>query len=559
MPFPTFEPSTPALLRSLQERFAAHELIVYEGQRLTYGEAAAQSALLARGLLASGISKGSRIGLLMPNSPDFVVAWLAAARIGAVIIPINTFYKQKELAFVLQHADIQVLLTVDNLLSNDYLERLESCIPELSGLAHSADLPTPLYSTAFPCLRQIYVWGHASRTWSVSQQALLDTAARLDEEYLAAAERCVCPADPLTIIYSSGSTADPKGAVHTQGSVIRHAHNLNHWRDIQTGDRIFSPMPFFWVGGLVFTLHCAMHKGCTLICEAAFNPETTLRLLEAERVTVVTGWSHYGTAMVEHPTYGQRDLSSVRGGNIYPLLPPGARPADPELRSNALGMTETCGPHTIDRMDSDLPESLRGSFGHAAEGVAHKIVDPATGERLPTGVEGEICIRGYNVIQGLYKVERENCFDTEGFYHSGDSGYFNEDGVLFFKARLGDLIKTGGANVAPREVELAIDEQPEVQCSYVVGLPHPDRGQQVAAAIIRNDGEVLDAATLRERLRQQLAAYKVPVTFFFCAQEDIPFTDSGKVDKRRLTQYLLTRKPSIQNPSTQDSSGLDTL
>lgn len=553
MPFPDFEPCTPAFIRSLQERFATLDLIVYEGQRLTYGEAAAQSALLARGMLASGISKGSRIGLLMPNSPDFVIAWLAAARIGAVIIPINTFYKPKELAFVLRHADIQVLLTVDKLLNNDYLERLESCIPQLAGLAQRGDLPTSLFSPAFPCLRQIYVWGAASRPWSVSQQRLFAAAAALDENFLAAAERCVCPADPLTIVYSSGSTADPKGAVHTHGSVIRHAYNLNDRRDIQTGDRIFSPMPFFWVGGLVFTLHCAMHKGCTLICEAAFNPESTLRLLEEERVTLVTGWPHYGSAMVEHPTYAERDLSSIRGGNIYPLLPPGARPADPELRSNALGMTETCGPHTIDRMDHDLPEALRGSFGRAAEGVAHKIVDPASGERLPAGSEGEICIRGYNVIQGLYKVEREDCFDAEGFYHSGDSGYFNEDGVLFFKARLGDLIKTGGANVAPREVELAIDEQPEVHCAYVVGLPHPDRGQQVAAAIVLNDGAALDASTLRERLRQQLAAYKVPVKVFFCAQEDIPFTDSGKVDKRRLAEYLTTRQLL-----TEDASGPDT-
>lgn len=552
MPFPEFEPCTPEFIRSLQERFATLDLIVYEGQRLTYGEATAQSALLARGMLASGISKGSRIGLLMPNSPDFVVAWLAAARIGAVIIPINTFYKPRELAFVLRHADIQVLLTVDKLLNNDYLERLEICIPQLAGLSHHGDLPTPLFSTAFPCLRQIYIWGDDSRPWSVSQQRLFAAAAALDENFLAAAERCVYPADPLTVVYSSGSTADPKGAVHTQGSVIRHAYNLNDRRDIQTGDRIFSPMPFFWVGGLVFTLHCAMHKGCTLICEAAFNPEETLRLLEAERATLVTGWAHYGTAMVEHPTYPERDLSSIRGGNIYPLLPPDVRPADPELRSNALGMTETCGPHTIDRMDRDLPEALRGSFGRAAEGVAHKIVDPASGQRLPAGTEGEICIRGYNVMQGLYKVEREDCFDAEGFYHSGDSGYFNEDGVLFFKARLGDLIKTGGANVAPREVELAIDEQPEVHCSYVVGLPHPDRGQQVAAAIIRHDGAVLDAATLRERLRGQLAAYKVPVKFFFCAQADIPFTDSGKVDKRRLTQYLLTRQLL-----TQDSPGPD--
>jgi acyl-CoA synthetase (AMP-forming)/AMP-acid ligase II len=538
MPFPDFEPCTPVFLQSLQERYSSSDLIVYESRRLSYGAAVSESARLARGMLASGISKGSRVGLLMPNSPDFVVAWLAAARIGAIIIPINTFYKPKELAFVLHHADIQVLLTADTLLNNNYLERLETCVPQLHEVTHSTDTYVPLFLPEFPFLRQVYVWGESSRPWSNSHQQLLDAADAIDENYLKAVEKCVCPADPLTIIYSSGSTADPKGAIHTQGSVIRHSYNLNHWRDIQTGDRIFSPMPFFWVGGLVFTLYCAMHKGCSLICEAVFNPEKTLQLIESERATLVTGWPHYGTALANHPTRAERDLSSIRGGNIYPLLPASARPADPELRSNALGMTETCGPHSIDRMDVDLPEPMRGSFGRALEGVEHKVIDPDSGECLPLGTDGEVCIRGYNVMQGLYKVEREDCFDEDGFYRSGDSGHLNNEGFLFFKARLGDLIKTAGANVAPREVEIVIDEQPEVQCSYVVGLPHPDRGQEVAAAIILNTGQTLDASTLRQRLKRDLSSYKVPGKLFFCAKDDIPFTDSGKVDKRRLIAYL---------------------
>jgi acyl-CoA synthetase (AMP-forming)/AMP-acid ligase II len=540
MPFPDFEPSTPVFLRSLVERYASRDLIVYEGRRLTYAGAAEQSTRLARGMLASGISKGSRIGLLMPNSPDFVVAWLAAARIGAIIVPINTFYRPRELAFVLHHADIQVLLTADKLLHNDYLERLETAIAQLREISHCGD--ANLFLRECPFLRRIYVWGESRRPWSCAAQRLWDAAEAVDDNYLRAVENCVCPADLATIVYSSGSTADPKGAMHTQGSVIGHAFNLNARRDIRDGDRIYSPMPFFWVGGLVFTLHCAMHLGCTLICEKVFNPEETLRLLEAERATLVTGWPHYGTALVNHPSFAQRDLSSIRGGNIYPLLPPGVCPADPELRSNSLGMTETCGPHCIDRMDVELPEHMRGSFGRALDGVEVRIVDPdsgvRSGVRLPVGVDGEVCVRGYNVMQGLYKVAREDCFDVDGFYRTGDSGHLNEDGVLFFKARLGDLIKTGGANVAPREVEIVIDEQPEVQSSYVVGLPHPDRGQELAAAVILHAGQSLDAATLRARLKQELSAYKVPGKLFFCARDEIPFTDSGKVDKRRLVAAL---------------------
>ncbi|MFT4519850.1 MAG: acyl-CoA synthetase (AMP-forming)/AMP-acid ligase II [Halioglobus sp.] len=535
MPFPDFEPSTPAFIRSLEERYATNDLIVYEGLRLTYGEAAQQSAQMARGMLAAGFSKGTRVGLLMPNSPDFVVAWLAAARIGAVIIPINTFYKPRELAFVLHHADIEVLLTADKLLSNDYLERLEVCAPQLT---EKSETDTRLLLTQFPYLRQVYVWGESSRRWAHSGESLLERSTEIPEPHLQAIEECVVPADVLMIIYSSGSTADPKGAIHTQGSVIKHAYNLNHWRDLQEADRIFSPMPFFWVGGLVFTLYCAMHKGCCLISEAVFEPEKTLQLIESERATLVTGWPHYGAALADHSSFKERDLSTIRAGNIYALLPQASQPTDPELRSNALGMTETCGPHCIDHMDLDLPEAMRGSFGRAIEGVQHKIIDPDSTEASAAGADGELCVRGYNVMQGLYKVEREDCFGEDGFYRTGDAGYLNEDGFLFFKARLGDLIKTGGANVTPREVEIVIDEQAEVQCSYVVGLPHPDRGQVVAAAVILNAGSSLDAPALTERLKQELSAYKVPANIFFCDKGDIPFTDSGKIDKRRLTDYL---------------------
>jgi acyl-CoA synthetase (AMP-forming)/AMP-acid ligase II len=204
-------------------------------------------------------------------------------------------------------------------------------------------------------------------------------------------------------------------------------------------------------------------------------------------------------------------------------------------------MTETCGPHTIDRMDVDLPESLRGSFGHSAPEVEHKIVDPETGERLGPGQEGEICVRGYNVMQGLYKVEREDSFDADGFYHTGDAGSFDEDGVLFFTARLGDMIKTAGANVSPREVEVVMDSFPEVQASFVVGVPDPVRGQNVAAALVLDSGRELSAEQARERLRKELSAYKVPRHFFFYAKQDLPFTDSGKIERRKLGALLSER------------------
>jgi acyl-CoA synthetase (AMP-forming)/AMP-acid ligase II len=369
----------------------------------------------------------------------------------------------------------------------------------------------------------------------------LAASSSVTAELLAAVEAEVSPADPAIVIYSSGSTADPKGAIHGHGPLIRHPANLNTFRDLTADDRVYSPMPFFWVGGLVFALLSSMERGAFLICEERFEPGATLALLERERATIVSGWPHYSKAMTEHPSFAERDLSSIRSGNLYEVLPEAVRPKDPELRSNALGMTETLGPHTIDRMDVDLPERLRGSFGHSVPGLEHKIVDPDTGEVLAPGRSGEICVRGDSLMQGLVKVVREETFDAEGFYHTGDAGYFDADGVLFFEARLGDLIKTGGANVSPREVEVELEALEEVSSAYVVGLPDPARGQNVAAALVLRPDAVLDEAAFRKRLRASLSAYKVPRRLFACEKSELPFTDSGKIDKRRLAALLEER------------------
>jgi acyl-CoA synthetase (AMP-forming)/AMP-acid ligase II len=539
MPFPDYTPSVPEFLRSRAESFGDRPMILLNESRISYQEAERRSARLARGLLATGHGKGSRVALLMPNGPDWVVAWLAATRIGAVVVPLNTFYKPRELGWVLRHADVSTLLCLPRHLNNDYLERLEAFAPGLAEQKSEALLVPEL-----PYLRRVFVFGEHDRAWARSDrdlEAAADAAPGIDEAFLRQVESCVTPADPMVVVYSSGSTADPKGAIHSHGSVIRHSFNLNAYRDLTPEDVFFSPMPFFWVGGLVFTLLSCMHAGSFMVCEESFDPAETLLLLEREKATIVAGWPHYAKAMMSHPSFRERDLSSVRSGNLYGLLPDSARPKDPELRSNSLGMTETCGPHTIDRMDYDLPEELRGSFGFAPEGVEHKIVDPETGATLEAGALGEICVRGYNLMQGLHKLEREQVFDADGFYHTGDAGHFDAGGRLFFRARLGEMIKTAGANVTPREVEVLMESFPEVQSAFVVGVADPARGQNVAAALVLDAGCELPPRVCRERLREDLSAYKVPRHYFFYEKADLPFTESGKLEKRKLAAMLERR------------------
>lgn len=537
MAFPDFTPTVPVFTRTLAERHGERPLVVCGERRLSYRAAERESARLARGLLASGVGKGTRVGVLMANGPDWVLAWLAASRIGALVVPLNTFYQARELGWALDHADVDTLLCQARLLNHDYLERLESCAPELA--AHPGG---PLRAPGLPYLRAVRAWGGSDRAWASDEPAALGALAdSIDEAHLRAVEDRVTPADPMVVIYSSGSTADPKGAVHSHGALLRHACNLNGYRDLRADDRIYSPMPFFWVGGFTFTLLAGMHVGACLLCEESFEPGRTLDLLERERATIVAGWPHYAKAMAEHPSFPGRDLSSIRSGNLYAMLPAAARPGDPELRSNSLGMTETGGPHTIDRMDRDLPEKLRGSFGRAVAGMDHKVVDPETGESLPPDQTGEICVRGYALMQGLYKVEREDAFDRDGYYHTGDSGRFDAEGHLFFKGRLGDLIKTAGANVTPREVEVVLESLPEVKEAYVVGVPEPARGQDVAAAVVLHAGRAAGADALRAAVKSQLSAYKVPRHLLFFASEELPFTDTGKIDRAGLVALLARR------------------
>ena len=504
-------------------------------ERMSYAEADARSAALAKGLLASGVGKSTHVGLLAPNGPDWVVAWLAATRIGAFVALLNTYGQTRELGRALRHGDVAHLLTVESHLGHDYLGRLEAAAPGLADQRHER-----LLLASHPYLRSVWAWGSggtAGRQWCGEVGDLVARGAAVPDRLLAEVEAEVHPADPMIMVFSSGSTADPKAVIHTHGATVRHAHNLNQLRDLHPDDVIYTPMPLFWVGGLSFSLVAAMHAGASIVFEERFEPEATLELLERERVTQVLGWPHMGKALANHPSWRDRDLSSIRSGAATALPAPGDR-EPPGPRATSLGMSETLGPHTFEE-DVPLPPDKEGSFGRPVPGLEHRVVDPETLDDVPPGQVGEVWVRGYSVMLGLHKRERADTFTADGWYRTGDAGHFDADGHLFFAGRLGDVVKTSGMNVTPREVEAALEEQPEVALAIVTGIDHPDRGQDVVAAVALNPGASLEADVARERLRTELAAYKVPRhVAVFASQGDLPQLDSGKVDRRRLAQIL---------------------
>lgn len=272
--------------------------------------------------------------------------------------------------------------------------------------------------------------------------------------------------------------------------------------------------------------------GSTLVCSNATDAGRQLDLLEAEKPTITNGFAAGVAHLAEHPSFAARDLSSMRRGNLYPIMPPGARPADPERRHNMLGLTEAGSVVLISGDESDQPESRRGSFGKPAPGFETMIVDPDA-----SGV-GELCVRGPYMMQRYYKRSREECFDAEGWFHTGDLVRVDAEGFFYFVGRLSAMIKTAGANVSAVEVEQAIARATGM-AAHVIGIPDAERGQLVAAALVVPDScGAFDEAALRERLKQELSAYKIPRRVIALPHAELPLLSSGKVDTRRLRQLF---------------------
>ncbi len=544
--FPDYLPTVPQLLNVGRERFGSNDCVVTPESRLTFAELDEQSRRLAAHLVGLGVVKGSRVGLLFPNGIEWVITWAATTRIGAVAIPVNTFYKTPELAKFLRHSDIQYLLGVGSFMQHDYLSRLESIAPELGTPEISDEGAVALALPGLPQMRRVLLWGDSDRTWA--EGGLGEAVSRPVDpaltEVVEGLEDDVSPGDVLLVTYTSGSTGEPKGVVHSHGGVIRHAHNLASLSAIDEASRIWTPMPLCWVGGFSFSMLRAMVAGGCFLTQDVFEPGAALRMFREEKVTNVSAWPAVAKSLREHPDFPSTDLSGLRSGvSFYDAVPPHRRPPDPTLVVSSLGMSETCGPHTFWNPEEEVvgvPEEYRGAFGHEVPGTEHRVVDPDTGTDVPDGNEGEVLVRGYSLMMGLYKKERSEVFDRDGWYHTGDRGYFR-DGWFFFTGRQTDLIKTSGSNVAPAEVETCLLAYDEVKLGFVVGVPHEIKGQEVVALVVpwRSGSEAdppppPEPDVLRKRLKDEISSYKVPTHILVIEDEQVPWLVSQKVDRRAL-------------------------
>jgi acyl-CoA synthetase (AMP-forming)/AMP-acid ligase II len=465
--------------------------LISEWGSLSHVQLDADSADVARRLVASGVDKSSRVGLLMENGIEWAVLASAIMRTGAVLVPLSTLLRPPELHHQLQTAAVTELIVTREFRGRSYLTDLEAIAPGCAELTAGGQRHVRL-----PHLRGI---------WTADG---LPTS-RVAHSIVRALEDTVRPADDLVILFTSGSRGTPKGVIHTHGGAIRATAAGLPSRCVGPDERLYIPMPFFWTGGFSGGLMTALVAGATLLTEAV--PE----------------------AEASHPKFGDTDLTNLRAGSLSAVLPPPLRSLA-GARANLFGMTETFGPYCGDHLDADLPRTKYGSCGRPFEGIEVAVFDPESGSLCAPGVDGEIAVRGPNVMRGICGRTRAETFDADGYYHTGDLGNLDADGYLWYRGRSDDMFKVKGATVYPSEVEGALRAIDGVQQAFVTDVQGPS-GREVGAVVVTGmTAEVLDA-----EVRANLSSFKVPSLWYVTGSlEDVPRTASGKVAQPDLRALI---------------------
>ena len=536
---PDIEPRVPALLAHFKTHWADREVLVFDEHRLAYGELEEKSAVLARHLLAAGIGKGSRVGMMLPSDESFLITWMAITRIGAVAVTVSTLSTAEEILRIARHADLQVLFAVPRYLHHDYVARMEAALPGLTSATR------PFHFVEAPYLRAVWLWGSEPTIPPWATRVDLTREPGIEQVMLKAAEAEVRSSDVAGIIYTSGSTAEPKGVIHSQGNFIRQGMKLAVSFGYESDERLYASMPFFWVGGLVTTAMCAMSIGAAMLASVKTGSEL-LDFLERERTTAVVSWPHILRSLVSDPTFAKRPWSAMRGGLLYEALPSDRRPRDPTLMSAPIGMTETAGPYTI--MQRNLPEEQHGSLGPLMQGLEARLVDASSSRVLGAweggdanadsdGQVGELQLRSDVMMLGMVKRELADVFTSDGWYSTRDLCSFRR-GHLHYHGRVDDLIKASGANVSPSEVEAALLKIAGVASAHVAGVPDRVRGSVVGALIVPDPGATLDARIVRTEAARSLSSFKVPRVILILEASRVPTLPSSKIDRRALAKLL---------------------
>lgn len=529
------------------ERNPDHDFLVFPDRnlRFSYKEFDERANLLAKGLISLGINKGDHVGIWAKNVPDWLTFMLASAKIGAVLVTVNTAYKSHELAYVLKQSDMKLLAMIDGYQDVDYIETLYSLVPELKTQERGN-----LKSEEFPYLRYIVYVGQEKHRGMYNTNELMLLGKHTPDEELLKVKKTIKNDDVVNMQYTSGTTGFPKGVMLTHRNILNNGYYIGDRQKFTEKDKVCLTVPLFHCFGIVLGMMAIITHGSTAVMVELFDPLMVLAAVQKEQCTALYGVPTMFIAEYSHPMFEMFDLSSLRTGIMAGSTPPieAMKKVVNDMNmteiTSVYGLTEGSPGFTQTSVDDPLEKRVE-TVGKPLPECEVKIVDPETGETLGPNQTGEICCKGYNIMKGYYKMPEKTreVIDEDGWLHSGDLATQDEEGYYSIVGRIKDMIIRGGENIYPREIEEFLYTMPGVLDVQVVGIPDDKYGEIVGACIILEEGTQLTEEDVRDYARTKIARFKVPKHVFFV--DEFPLTASGKIQKfilKEQAEKLLKEK-----------------
>ena len=505
--------------------------------RRTWREFSYDVDTLAKGLMAMGVQKGEKVAIWATNIPSWIELMFATARIGAILLTVNTGYKLSEIEYLLKQSDAENIFIINGFRDTDYVESLYTLIPELKTQPRGM-----LNSENFPHLKRVVFLGPQKHRGMYSITEVKSLAAAISDTDYEERKTMVDPDDVVNMQYTSGTTGFPKGVMLTHTNIGNNGFWIGKNQNLSTDDIVCLPVPMFHCFGCVLGIMACMNNGATIVLVEQYNPVEVMTSIEQEKCTSVYGVPTMFIAILQHPLFEKFDFSSLRTGIMAGSPCPVKSMMECVEKMNmrevtiCYGLTESSPVMTQTRFDEPSIDKKCATVGKTMPGMEVAIFDPETGEMLPINTPGEICCRGYNSMKGYYKMEEETskCIDKDGWLHSGDIGIQDEDGYFAITGRIKDMIIRGGENIYPKEIEDFIYHIEGVQDVQVIGVPSQKYGEQPGAFVILQSGADLTSEDIQDYCRGKIAWHKIPK--YIAIVDEFPLTTSGKIMKYKLRE-----------------------
>ena len=517
------------------------EFIVYPARdlRFTYQQLHKRVDNLAKGLLYIGIKPGDKVGIWAKNVPDWTTFMFATAKIGAILVTINTSYKLAELEYLLQNADINTLCLADGYRDSDFVKMIFELVPELKESQRGS-----LKTNKFPKLKNVVFIGQQKHRGMYNTAELILLGDHVDDLDLESVKETLNCHDVINMQYTSGTTGFPKGVMLSHHNILNNGYSTGQCMKYTQKDRLLVCVPLFHCFGCVLAVCAIISHGATMVFNEEFDPLLVLASVEKEKCTALYGVPTMFIAELNHPMFHLFNLSTLRTGIMAGALCPIETMNQVMMKMHmkdiiiVYGLTETSPGMTATRTHNS-PEVRSTTVGFELPNVEVKIVDPETGANCGPEIQGEICCRGYNVMKGYYNNHEatQKAIDNDGWLHSGDLAVKTKDGFFKITGRIKDMIIRGGENIYPREIENYLYRLPQIETVEVVGVPSQKYGEQVGAFIKLKANTQLTEEEITDFCRGQIARFKIPKYIFFV--NEFPMTASGKIQKYKLSELAL--------------------